>query len=190
MSTTFTTPKTSPRKSAKPSERTRKPGSYTAARRAARQAANRDRSLRRQLVRGRNLLGMAVLRRDATSRWPFVIIFGAIAAVAVVVLLMLNTATAQSSFTERRLNDELTALKLQEQQLSSEVAQQQSPQYLAEKAAELGMVPGQNPGYLVIKPDGSVEWVEPKEAPTPPPAAEPDPVGDPATLPADTGAGG
>lgn len=186
MSTTFTTPKTSPRKTGTAPGRTRKPGSYTAARRAARQAANRDRSLRRQLVRGRNLLGMAVLRREATSRWPFVIVFGTIAALAVVVLLMLNTATAQSSFTERRLNEQLSALQLQEQQLASEVAQQSSPQYLAQKAAELGMVPGQNPGYLVVKPDGSVEWVEPEENDEPPPAAEPNPQGDPATVPTDT----
>ena len=170
MSTTFaapTRPKSPAKKSPEPTRR-----SFTEQRRAARRT-RADRSLRAQLVRGRSLVTMAVARREQGSRWPFAILFALIAGVSVVALLILNTATAQTSFTERQLNSTLSDLTLTEQQLQKQVASKQAPGELAKRAGELGMQPGANPGNLVINPDGSVTWVEPKPAPAAPSAAEP-----------------
>lgn len=170
MSTTFAPParKKTPAKAPRQPERTRR--SYTQQRRAARRAAA-DRSLRARLVKGRSLVDLAVGVREGGSRWPFAVVFALVAGVSVVALLILNTATAQTSFTERQLNQELAELTLAEQQLQQQVAAKQAPSALAQKAAELGMQPGANPGNLVINPDGSVTWVEPKPRPVPPPPA-------------------
>lgn len=170
MSTTFAPParKKTPAEAPRQPERTRR--SYTQQRRAARRAAA-DRSLRARLVKGRSLVDLAVGVREGGSRWPFAVVFALVAGVSVVALLILNTATAQTSFTERQLSQELAELTLAEQQLQQQVAAKQAPSALAEKAAELGMQPGANPGNLVINPDGSVTWVEPKPRPVPPPPA-------------------
>lgn len=170
MSTTFA----APTRTKKPAPSPARKRTYTDQRRAARRAAS-DRSLRAQLVKGRSLVNMAVAARDKGSRWPFAVVFALIAGVSVVALLMLNTATAQTSFTERSLSDELAKLTLTEQQLRQEVAAKQAPGELAKKATELGMQPGANPGNLVINPDGSVTWIEPKAAPAPPPPTAPAP---------------
>ncbi|WP_153506397.1 hypothetical protein [Cumulibacter manganitolerans] len=182
MSTTFATPVRS-KTPAKPKPSGAPRRSFTEQRRAARRS-RADRSLRAQLVRGRSLVTMAVARREQGSRWPFAIMFAVIAGVSVVALLILNTATAQTSFTERHLNSTLSDLTLAEQKLQQQVAAKQAPGELAKRAGELGMQPGTNPGNLVINPDGSVSWVEPKPAaaaPAPAPAADPE---NPAAQPA------
>ncbi|WP_134324389.1 hypothetical protein [Cumulibacter soli] len=184
MSTAFATP-TRTRDSAsvknRPSETRRR--SFTEQRRAARRAAA-DRSLRAQLVKSRSLIRLAV--RQQESQWPFVIVFALIVGIAVVTMLMVNTATAQTSFTEQKLNDELYSLTLTEQQLQQQVAGKQAPEELAKRATELGMEPGANPGNLVVGADGSATWIEPTEPEqdeAPPPHPE-----HPPTMPTDQSA--
>lgn len=193
MSTTFTAPtRTRPTTQAPPRDRPAQPRrrSFTEQRRAARRAAA-DRSLRAQLVKGRSLVQLVVTSRGRDSRWPFVAAFALIAAVSVIALLMVNTATAQTSFTERALTDELHGLTLQEQQLQQQVAAKQAPGQLAASAQELGMQPGANPGNLVINADGSVTWIEPSPPPAPPapapaePAPAPAEAAEPAPAPAE-----
>lgn len=184
MSTTFTAP-TRTRVTSTPTRgagNQRRRRSFTEQRRAARRAAA-DRSLRAQLVKGRSLVQLIVNSRGKESRWPFVAAFALIAGLAVVSLLMVNTATAQTSFTEQALDEELHELTLAEQQLQQEVAAKQAPGQIAQAAQELGMRPGANPGNLVIRPDGSITWVEPPPPPpvperahAPVPAPTPDPV--------------
>lgn len=180
MSTTFTAPTRtrSAQQPVKESSTEPRRRSFTEQRRAARRMAA-DRSLRAQLVKGRSLVQLMVSSRDKESRWPFVAAFALIAGISVVALLMVNTATAQTSFTEQSLNDELHELTLAEQQLQQQVAAKQAPGRLAASAQELGMQPGANPGNLVINPDGSVTWIEPS-APPAPPAPAPAPAADPA----------
>ncbi|WP_106848193.1 hypothetical protein [Blastococcus sp. Marseille-P5729] len=175
MSTTFAAPARKKTPVTTPARRPERPRrSYTQQRRAARRAAA-DRSLRARLVKGRSLVDLAVGVREGGSRWPFAIVFALIAGVSVVALLILNTATAQTSFTERQLSQELAELTLAEQQLQQQVAAKQAPSALAQKAVELGMQPGANPGNLVINADGTVTWVEPKPRLVPPPAPAADP---------------
>lgn len=197
MSTTFTAPtrtratQASPKETSAPRRR-----SFTEQRRAARRAVA-DRSLRAQLVKGRSLVQLVVSSRGNQSRWPFVAAFALIAGISVIALLMVNTATAQTSFTERTLNDELHELTLAEQQLQQQVAAKQAPGPLAKSAEELGMQPGSNPGNLVINADGSVTWIEPSPPPAPSAPAEPAPAepasgepasGEPAPAPAEAAA--
>ncbi|PRZ41408.1 hypothetical protein CLV47_110136 [Antricoccus suffuscus] len=182
MSTTFSGAKVarSANTSTKPRTKTphpKTPSRYTQARREARENA-RKRTVRHQLLQTHKSLRTEGLAKVRTARWPFVTLFAVIAAGAVIALLMLNTATAQTSFVQRNLNAKLDALTIKQQKLEEQVSKKQSPTYLAQKAAELGLAPGGQPGYFVINPDGSSKFVEPdpKKAGTepPPPAGDPE----------------
>lgn len=94
-----------------------------------------------------------------------------------IALLMLNTATAQASFTKSRLQTDLSALTQKEQALQQKVSGAEAPEALAEKATSLGMAPGPQPGYYVLNADGSYTFVESKggpTVPTPPAPATPE----------------
>lgn len=177
MSTTFSGTRISRSTATKP--RTKEPGRYTQARRAARESA-RKRTVRHQLHQAHKTLRSDGLARARTARWPFVTMFAIIAAGAVIALLMLNTATAQTSFVQSNLKSQLDSLTVKQQHLEEQVSTKESPIYLAQKAAELGLVPGGQPGYLVINPDGTTTFVEPdpkKANPTDepvPPADDPE----------------
>ncbi|HXV94877.1 MAG TPA: hypothetical protein VD813_16350, partial [Pseudonocardia sp.] len=86
----------------------------------------------------------------------------------------------------------VAGLAAQSERLHREVAEMQSATALAQRAAELGMVPSGNPARLVVGEDGTVTVVgepSPVVAPAPPapppdPAAAPGTAADPATDPA------
>lgn len=181
MSTTFSGAKVARSASTPTKPRPKAPSRYTQARREARESA-RKRTVRHQMLQTHKALRTEGLAKVRTARWPFVTLFAVIAAGAVIALLMLNTATAQTSFVQRNLNAKLDALTIKQQHLEEQVSQKESPTSLAQKAAELGLVPGGQPGYFVINPDGSSKFVEPdpkKAAANPatepvPPAADPE----------------
>lgn len=107
-----------------------------------------------------------------------------LAATGIIVLLMINTATAETSFTLKKKQTELDALTQKQQSLQKKVSAKEAPEVLAKKAAELGMVPGPQPGYFVLNPDGTYTFVEaPQQPPAPAPAA---PVAPPADAAAAT----
>jgi len=176
VSTTFSGAKIA--RSTTTKSRTKSPGRYTQARRDARESA-RKRTVRQQLLRAHKTLRSEGLVKARAARWPFVTMFAVIAAGAVIALLMLNTATAQTSFVQRNLKNQLDKLTVTQQNLQEQVSDKESPTYLAQKAAELGLVPGGQPGYFVINPDGTSKFVEPdpKKAGSNP-AAEPVPSND------------
>jgi len=109
----------------------------------------------------------------ATRRAPFIAVILLIIGGGLVTLLVLNTAIAADSFTERSLSQQIDQLRLQEQQLQREVGTAQAPAALAEAAAELGMIPAGAPSFLILNPDGTTEVVGPgaPAVPVPPPAA-------------------
>ncbi|WP_165367426.1 hypothetical protein, partial [Phytoactinopolyspora endophytica] len=76
-----------------------------------------------------------------TPRAPFVVLILLVLGVGLVGLLLLNTALQQGSFELARLEAETTALRDRAEILTSQVAAQESPAGLAERAEELGMVP-------------------------------------------------
>jgi cell division protein FtsB len=84
-----------------------------------------------------------------------------------VLLLLLNAASAADSFRQRSLQSQLSALSLQEQDLQRQVANLQAPQALARAALRLGLVPSGDPGFIVLRPDGSYRVLG-----TPAPAAD------------------
>ncbi len=180
MSTTFSGAKIARSASTPTKARTKTPSRYTQARREARDSA-RKRTVRHQLLQTHKTLRTEGRAKVRTARWPFVTLFAVIAAGAVIALLMLNTATAQTSFVQRKLNTQLDALTVKQQHLEEQVSQKESPTHVAQKAAELGLVPGGQPGYFVINPDGSSKFVEPdpKKAGSNPVAEPVPPAGDP-----------
>ena len=70
-------------------------------------------------------------------------------------LLMLNTALQQASFTVSRLERQAAALIVREQALAQQIAVEEAPQRLAERAASLGMVPSETPAFIRVA-DGTV----------------------------------
>jgi cell division protein FtsB len=65
-------------------------------------------------------------------------------------LLGLNTALAQDSFVVQNLQTQQAQLDDQEQQLSQQVADLESPEVLASKARALGMIRGGRPTFLTV----------------------------------------
>ena len=97
---------------------------------------------------------VAAARRDA-PRAPFVAVVVSILVAGLLGLLVLNTALAKDSFAVHTLSQDGRALADREQSLSREVEALRSPQALAAKAAELGMVQAGPPAFLRL-PDGAV----------------------------------
>ncbi|NDL59200.1 septum formation initiator family protein [Phytoactinopolyspora mesophila] len=85
-----------------------------------------------------------------SPRAPFVVLVLLLLGVGLVGLLLLNTALQQGSFALARLEAETTALRDRAEMLASEVAVLESPAGLAERAEELGMVPGENLEFIEL----------------------------------------
>jgi hypothetical protein len=93
------------------------------------------------------------------GRAPFVLTVMALLGVGLVATLWLSTAAAADSY---RLQDARTAareLSERSERLHREVAALQSPPALAQRAAQLGMVPAKDPARLVVAADGAVRVV-------------------------------
>ncbi|MGY1456877.1 septum formation initiator family protein [Streptomyces sp. SS8] len=86
-------------------------------------------------------------------------------------LLLLNASVNQGSFELRELEKRAGELADEEQALQQELDSYSAPDALAERARELGMVPGGNPAFIL--PDGTVRGM-----PDPAPAAPRGPEGE------------
>ena len=78
----------------------------------------------------------------------FGIFLGAIFAVGLLALLVINTALAQDAFVLKDLKQQAQTLTDQREAILREVAQKSSPDRLAQSAADLGMVASINPQFL------------------------------------------
>lgn len=101
-----------------------------------------------------------------------------------VVLLMLNTALNQGSFKLSELQRKSRARSEQAQQLRQQIEHWSAPGALADRAREMGMVPGGNPAFL--RPNGTVRG-KPEQATAPP---EPSTSGSSTPGPSGTGHAG
>lgn len=119
----------------------------------------RARSRRPEPVRVSLRRPVAATAPAEARRAPFVALILLIVGLGLVSLLVLNTAIAADSFTERSLNQQIEQLTIQEQELQQAVNLAQAPAALAKAAAEQGMIPAGTPGFLVVDPDGSTHVV-------------------------------
>jgi hypothetical protein len=103
--------------------------------------------------------------RARPARAPFVLLVVGLLAAGLIGLLMLNTKLAENSFRLQQLQKQSAQLADAEQDLSQKVAVNESPQQLARKARELGMVLTENPAFLDSR-NGRVLG-EPKPGQTP-----------------------
>ncbi|ASR35378.1 hypothetical protein BAY61_10650 [Prauserella marina] len=120
-------------------------------------------------------------QRVKLLRWPrsrasFVLLLMALMVAGVATTLWLSTQAIADSYRLEQLRQDNGHLAERAEQLQREVATAKSPYSLAERAKQLGMVPGGNPARIVVGADGSTTVVgEPVEAtaPAPPPQRTP-----------------
>ena len=103
--------------------------------------------------------------RGAVRRSPFVGVVVSLLAAGLLGLLVLNTALAQDAFTLHTLKQESRALEDREEALRREVEARRSPQELASRATELGMVPAGPPAFLRLSDGAVLGSATPAEAP-------------------------
>ncbi|MFB9728394.1 septum formation initiator [Haloechinothrix salitolerans] len=167
------TTRRSPRRSARPSpERSpeRSPqrstphgperGRSSAARKAYARRAQRTAAVD-HVESGTAAAGMGALLalRLPKSRASFVLLMMVLLATGVIMTLWLSTQAIADSYRLERMRAETAYLEERAEQLQRDVARQESPAELAEKARELGMVPSGNPARIVVSEDGKPKVV-------------------------------
>lgn len=151
---------------------TARPGKPRSTRRGRSSAAQRAYARRAQRV-GRIAPAAEDEESPAAGRASFVVLIIGLLAVGVAATLWLSTQAIADSYRLDQLKEETTHLAERAEQLQREVAEDSSAATLAERARELGMVPYDDPAWLVVKPNGKVVVVgKPKRATVPPPPAE------------------
>jgi hypothetical protein len=101
---------------------------------------------------GPPLSGSAALRlvpgSSPVALTPFLVVIGLLLVIGLAGLLLVNTALARNSFSVTELRAEVARLEVQRAELNAELAQAESPDELARRAKQLGMVPGDVPQAL------------------------------------------
>lgn len=106
-------------------------------------------------------------------RVPFALLVLGLLVGGLVLLLMLNTASAANELRRHDLAAQDASVAAQVEQLHNEVAASAAPGNLARVAGQLGMVPAGNPAFLQIEPDGHVRVLGSPGPVTAPPVAAP-----------------
>lgn len=108
-------------------------------------------------------------RRSSAGRLPFLILVGAVLVVGLVAVLLLHMLAAQDAFRANDLQQRLSILTDQEQQVASAVEADSSPQALRTRAAALGMVPATITGLHRLHDGRAVGQQTPVYVPPPAP---------------------
>lgn len=103
----------------------------------------------------RTTLQLVPSSRTSAPRTRFVALVAALLVTGLLGLLMLNTVLARNAFAVYNLSTQTRALDDSEQGLQREVELLRSPQNLAKRASELGMVQAGPPAFLRLS-DGAV----------------------------------
>jgi hypothetical protein len=104
-------------------------------------------------------------------RVPFALLVLGLLVGGLVLLLMLNTASAANELRRHDVAAQDSSVAAQVEQLRNEVAASAAPGNLAKVAGQLGMVPAGNPAFLQIEPDGRVRVLGSAGPVTAPPVA-------------------
>jgi hypothetical protein len=94
----------------------------------------------------------------ALPRASFLVLLVAVVVAGVIGVLVINTKINENAFRLDDLRAHQAALDLQEQQLSQQLAERESPGNLAAAAKRLGLVPAGTPAFISL-PDGRVVGV-------------------------------
>lgn len=98
-------------------------------------------------------------------RGRYVLVTVLLVAAAVFGTVSLGALAAESTFTAQQLGDEVDALSLRYDELTAEVARLESPGHVRGVArSELGMVPAEQPGFLVAEPSDPATDADPEVA--------------------------
>jgi hypothetical protein len=176
-------PRTRTRTAVPPRERgTGKPAAQperTAATRSRSAAAERAYERRAQRTqRGTESPAPRVERRTGSaSRVSFVLLVMGLLVVGVVATLWFATQSTADAYRLEQAKKNTGQLSGQVAKLQQQVAQEDSPPSLAQKAQQLGMVPAGDPAHLVVGPNGAVTMVGTPSAAQPPAPASPPPSG-------------
>jgi len=109
-------------------------------------------------------------------RAPFALLVTGLIAGGMALLLGLNTMSAANELHRHDIAGKDAAIAAQVQQLQIDVAASAAPDNLARAAEALGMVPADDPAFLVINADGSVRVMgSPGPATAPPVPLPPKP---------------
>jgi len=111
----------------------------------------------------------------SVPRAPFVMLVLLVVVGGVLGILVVNTKINENAFRLDKLQQQQTALNLQQQDLEQQIAYFESPGNLAAAARKLGLVPAGSPAFIQL-PDGKVIGVPQPAGRTPtgtgqPPAA-------------------
>jgi hypothetical protein len=87
-------------------------------------------------------------RPGVTPRAPIVLVVVALLGGALVSLLLLNTVLAQDAFTLTELQQSNNLLTQQRQALQEQIAREEAPERLAQKAKALGMIQPVRPAFV------------------------------------------
>lgn len=94
-------------------------------------------------------------RQTAGSVIPFVVLCVLVVVIALVSVLLLNTSMVKGAYDAHDLSIEISDLEQRRAELLTEIDAQAAPQQLADRAAELGMVPVTTVGFVSLA-DGTV----------------------------------
>jgi cell division protein FtsB len=103
----------------------------------------------------RSRLALVQPVRSRARRTPFVALVALVLVAGVVGLLLFNTQMQQGSFETSALQEKAQALTAQQQSLDMQLQQLRDPQYLAQRAVDLGMVVPPDPAFVRLS-DGKV----------------------------------
>jgi hypothetical protein len=123
-----------------------RPTAEPALRPPARRELDRRELARREL--GRPKLGRA---RPRHPRAPFILLLIGLLGGALVCLLVISTTLAEGSYQITGLQQQNASLAKQEQLLTQQVAEDSSPEQIAQEAEELGMRPNPNLQFINTK---------------------------------------
>lgn len=90
----------------------------------------------------------AITKRRVT--WPMWILVTALLILSLVVPVVINAQMAMTSYAMYAQRQELSQLQDYQADLVTRAREAQSPQKLAQKARELGLVPAGSPGYISL----------------------------------------
>src|SRR5581483_1228137 len=89
--------------------------------------------------------------QSRTPRTPFVLLIVGLLGGALISLLLLNTVLAKDAFTLSELQQSNKLLAQQKQALQEDVAREESPANLAQRAKALGMIEPTRPAFVDAK---------------------------------------
>jgi hypothetical protein len=112
-------------------------------------------------------------RQTSGHRASFVILVMVLLIGGVVATLWFSTQATADAYKLEQAKNATNELSVRVGQLQQQVAQQGSPQSLAQRARQLGMVPAGDIAHLVVGPDGKVTVIGTPTKVTPPPPPPP-----------------